>query len=216
MPLDTWKPLRLILLLSLMAGPGFAQMAEQRWSFRVFLDEKPIGTHLFTLRDLGAVRELKSQADFAVKFLLLTAYRYEHTAIEQWRDGCLVSMRARTNDDGASTTVSTQNEGANLVVTANGVRTPLQGCVKSFAYWNPDFLGANRLLNAQTGQWESVSIEAQGQDTFSNAQGQGVSAKRYRIVGPKQPIVLWYDDSNRWIGLESQVGKGRKLTYRLQ
>ncbi|MFZ1613443.1 MAG: DUF6134 family protein [Holophaga sp.] len=207
---------RWMLWASLLATPGFAQAPDQRWSFRVFLDEKPIGSHVFTLRDLGAVRELKSQANFAVKFLMLTAYRYEHTAIEQWRGGCLVSMNASTDDDGTKLAVSTQQEGSNLMVVANGIRTPLSGCVKSFAYWNPEILGADRLLNAQTGQWEAVIIEAQGRDTFPNAQGQRVSAKRYRIVGPKQPIVLWYDDANRWIGLESNVGKGRKLTYRLQ
>ncbi len=208
--------LRLILPWLLIAGPGPLQAGPQQWSFRVFLDDKPIGTHIFTLRELDTVRELRSEARFAVTFLGLSLYRYEHLAVERWRGDCLLSLEARTNDDGVRKTVQARLEGTSLTVDANGRQEQLPGCLKSFAYWNPAILAADRLLNAQTGRLELVSIQAQGPDQITNAKGRPSQANRYQIVGPEQPITLWYDTASRWVGLESKVGGGRRLTYRLE
>ena len=213
-----WKAVRrrcsCILLMALAASPALAE--PRQWSFRVFLDDKPIGTHVFTLREQDAVRELRSEARFTVTFLGLALYRYEHVALEQWKGDCLLSLEARTNDDGIRTTVQARREGSSLAVDANGAREQLPGCLKTFAYWNPAILTAERLLNAQTGRYEKVTIEAQGRDRLANAQGQTSPANRYRILGPDQPITLWYDNANRWVGLESRVGGGRRLAYRLE
>ena len=211
------RPLQAALLACLLpAGPGVAQTGDRQWSFSVFLDDKPIGTHVFTLQERNTRQELRSEAGFTVKVLGLTLYRYEHLATEQWQEGCLVALDARTNDDGAKSTVRVQRNGSALTVEANGTRESLRGCVKTFAYWDPAILKAERLLNAQTGRWEQVTIEAQGRERWADARGQARVVNRFRIVGPDQPITLWYDDANRWVGLQSQVGRGRKLIYRLQ
>ena len=204
-----------LLPLLLTVGSAPVQAGDRQWSFRVFLDDKPIGTHVFTLREQEAGRELRSEASFTVKILGVTFYRYEHLSLEQWQGDCLVSMQARTNDGGTRKTVQARLEGSAMAVEANGVRELLPGCLKSFAYWNPAILSADRLLNAQTGRWEKVIIEAQGPDRLINARGQASPARRYRIVGPEQPITIWYDDANQWVGLESRVGSGRMLAYRL-
>lgn len=207
---------RLLLPLLLIAGAGPVQAQPQQWSFRVFLDDKPIGTHVFTLREQDTVRELRSEASFTVTFLGLRLYRYEHLAVERWSGDCLLSLEARTNDDGVRKTVQARLEGTSLTVEANGRQAQLPGCLKTFAYWNPAILAADRLLNAQTGRLEQVSIQAQGPDQIMNAKGQASQANRYRILGPEQPITLWYDTANSWVGLESKVGGGRRLTYRLE
>jgi len=196
-------------------GILFAQ-SERRWSFQVFLDGKPIGSHVFTLRDKGNLQELTSQADFRVKVVGITLYRYEHLAVEQWRDGCLLSLRANTNDDGKKQTVFAQSQEQGLAVEANSIKALFPSCSKSYAYWNASILASKQLLNAQTGRLDSVEIQLQGSETALTAQGRAIPAKRYRIVGPDQPITLWYDVNGNWVGLESQVGKGRRLAYRLQ
>ena len=206
---------RLLLPCLFLAGSSPLLAGTQQWTFQVFLDDKPIGTHVFTLRDQNAGRELRSEASFTVRFLGVTVYRYEHVATERWQGECLVALEARTNDDGDRNTVQARAEGPNLLVLARGSREQLEGCVTTFAYWNPAILKAERLLNAQTGRLEKVRIEAQGRDRFTNARGQASQANRYRILGPGQPITLWYDEAHLWVGLESQVGGGRRLTYRL-
>ena len=46
--------------------------------------------------------------------------------------------------------------------------------------------------------------------------GKSLDAKRYRITGPKNPIDLWYSASGEWLALESAVGGGRRLIYRIE
>src|SRR5687768_1235883 len=67
-----------------------AALAANTWDFRVFLDDKEIGTHRFDLLDKGGgERELVSQARMAVKILFVTAYTYDHHDVEHWSGDCL-------------------------------------------------------------------------------------------------------------------------------
>lgn len=174
------------------------------WNFSALLDGRPIGQHRFTVNTRGDTRQVTSEASFAVKFLGVTAYRYRHKATEQWRGGCLTSLVAETDDDGTTETVrAAQNDAL------------LQGCIMSFAYWNPAIQAQTRLLNAQTGKLETVQVR-RGASASIEVRGKPVEATEFRISGPAQPISVWYTGQGEWIGLDSVVGGGRKLSYRLQ
>jgi hypothetical protein len=151
--------------------------------FTVLLDGREIGTHRFAY-DEGV---LVSEARFDVRVLGLPVYRYRHQAIERWRGACLDSLVARTDDNGASSTVDWRAR---------------EGCTKSFAYWNPGILGETSLLNAQTGELEPVRVTP-------------LEPGRYRIDGRKLAIDLTYEGA-RWIALETTTGGGRRLQYRLE
>ena len=61
----------------------------------------------------------------------------------------------------------------------------------SFAYWHPAMVKQTRLLNAQSGVYEKLRVDALG-DTKVEAKGKTVDAKHYRLTGPEQPIEHWY------------------------
>ena len=204
----------LVLSAMAVAVPVQAAGEPRVWNFRAYLDDAPIGYHRFTLREQGDARELKSESRFEVKVLFVTAYRYAHDATEQWRGNCLDSMTARTDDNGDRPTVDAKMENGQLAVIRSGGSLSIGGCVMSFAYWNPQMLRQARLLNAQTGEFETVKISALGDDNIV-VRGAAVAAKRYRITGPKNPIDLWYSQSDEWLALESAVAGGRRLRYRL-
>jgi hypothetical protein len=196
-----------VLLCGALAGMPAAAQARV-WNFQVALDDTPIGYHRFTLREQGAGRELKAEARFSVKVLFFTAYQYVHEATERWRGNCLDSLSARTDDNGERLAVDTAREGERLVVTTargTGAGT-LDGCVMSFAYWNPAILRQSRLLNSQTGEYEAVKITALG-DASIMVRGAPTAATHYRITGPKNPIELWYSAADEWLALESTVEK---------
>jgi len=92
---------------------------------------------------------------------------------------------------------------------------PLKGCAMSFAYWNPLIQSQTRLLNAQTGRFESVQVSRAGSGTL-DVRGVPTAATRWRITGPANPIDVWYSPQGDWIGLDSTVAGGRKLSYRLE
>ena len=213
------------LLLWVAAATGSAMAAEAatppvgEWNFRALLDGKPIGQHRFSVTANAGVpgdeRKVLSEASFAVKFLGITAYRYRHTATEQWRDGCLTALASTTDDDGTASSVRTEADGDALTVKAGTAVQSLKGCVMSFAYWNPAIQTQTRLLNAQTGKAEAVQVSRIGSGSVE-VRGLPVAATRFRITGPAQPIDVWYSAQGEWIGLDSLVAGGRKLSYRLQ
>ncbi|HSC08552.1 MAG TPA: DUF6134 family protein [Steroidobacteraceae bacterium] len=191
-----------------------AAHAEVRaWNFRVLLDDREIGQHTFTVRELGEERELRSAASFEVRVLFLSAYRYEHEAIERWKGNCLRSLVSRTETNGEREEVSATARAGRLVVERPDRRDEHAGCVMSFAYWDPRILAARRLLNSQTGELLPVTVAAQGEETVA-VRGRQVRAERHRITGPELSIDLWFA-GEQWVALEASAKGGRRLRYEL-
>jgi hypothetical protein len=202
----------LVLLLSF-ALPGNAS-AGGDWNFRVTLDGREIGSHRYTLEPGGQGAVLRSQADFDVRFLFVTAYRYDHEAVERWQDGCLRALESRTDSNGEIVAVKAVAGSGGLAVARPQGRDVHSGCVRSFAYWDRQLLDSERLLNSQTGELVPVQLTPQGQERV-RVRGDERVASRYRISGPNLQIDVWYADGE-WVGLEALTDGGRRLRYELQ
>lgn len=210
------RALRHALAAALLVGglPSLAS-ADRTWDFRVFLDDKEIGTHRFDLLELGDERQLTSTARMAVKVLFVTAYTYEHRDVEHWQGDCLSKLSSTTDDNGKKYRVDVQRrEGATIVQTLDGTRR-LPGCVLTFAYWNPAMLLQTRLLNSQDGEHVEVKITDTGGD-FIDVRGVQTPARRYELRSEKLSIDLWYSEQKQWLALESTTARGQKLIYRLK
>ncbi len=201
-------------LFLLIAGTPPSLAATGDWDFRVLLDGREIGRHRFTLAGAGEGVVLRSEAQFDVRVLFISAYRYVHEAVERWQDGCLQSLASRTETNGERIAVNAQSQGGRLAVTGPAGIDLHDGCVMSFAYWDPRILQAERLLNSQTGELVPVQVTPRGQETVL-VRGQLRPASRHRISGPDLSIDLWYADG-RWVALEALAEGGRRLRYELQ
>ena len=209
-----------------------ADPATRRWAFDVLLDGKPIGTHRFAVVSRGDERDVTSDARFDVKVLFVNAYRYRHQATERWRGGCLASLAARTEAGGTTSVVSAGAEAADdeagkaaregatakapaaLAVAGPQGAQRLPGCVSTYAYWDPALPQRTHLLNPQTGKLDAVKFEPAVAGTL-DVRGTATAARRVRLTGAEPPIDLWYLPSGAWVGLDSTVTGGRKLSYRL-
>jgi hypothetical protein len=195
----------------------------RQWNFQVFLDDKAIGYHTFSVQQSGSVQQndaetrVTSTARFDVKVLFINAYRYVHDDQELWRNACLTSMTATTDDNGKSLRVVAvaTDSAAGLNVNTGKARYDLSGCVMSFAYWNPVMLRQTQLLNAQTGEYDMVNIKLLG-DASVRAAGKDLPARRYQLTGKKLQIDLWYSMAGEWLALESTTENGRRLRYVLK
>lgn len=186
----------LLAMLAMVTLPAAA--ATRTWDFRVLLDGRDIGRHTFTREEEGDAARVVSEARFDVRFLFLSAYRYQHRAEERWRGDCLVSLEASTDDNGVR----------------KDVRVRPAGCTRSFSYWDPAILRAERLLNAQTGEVQPVGFTPVGTETIA-VRGRETAASRHRLTGPGLSIDLWYSGGD-WVALESSVEGGRRLRYELR
>ena len=185
----------------------------KQWQFDVALDGKAIGFHTFELQQEGSKQVLTTEANFKVKFLFVTAFRYRHQNIEIWDDDCLLSIDASTNSNGKQLDVRGEiTDGRFDLQSAEGPTT-LPRCVQTFAYWNPAVLESQQLLNSQTGVYEDVTVTLEGREQVAVA-GEPVDALRYRLSAEAGDITLWYSSADKtWLGLEAPAKGGRKIHY---
>lgn len=189
---------------------------DKNWNFKVTLDGDEIGYHNFSIIHKDQHHEIYSSARFDVKFIFINVYSYKHENIEHWYKDCLSSINAMTDDNGDLYNVSgNANKEAFIVNTTkndNKKQNKYLPCIKTFAYWDPDFLKENTLLNSQTGEIISVDSEFIGNETLKN-NGKEVVARHYRLHGKDLRIDLWYSADDHWLALESLTESGHIVRY---
>ena len=187
---------------------------EQRWRFRVLLDEREIGYHDFSVRREGASEQVEIRAQFDVRFLFINAYRYRHENTEVWRHGCLAHIDSQTDDNGERLQVLGAAADNGFSLTTSGGSSLLENdCIRTFSYWNADLLQERRLLNSQTGELVDVRVEERGADTVRFGATE-IPARRYTLILEEGAIDPWYAQADgRWLALESPTQKGRTVRY---
>jgi hypothetical protein len=185
---------------------------EREWRFRVFLDDKEIGTHDYHLRLNENELRVLSQANFEYKLLFVKLFEYQHKNIETWTGDCLTGIESRTDANGELFAVrGTMDNGRFLLNGASG-QEELPACNMTFAYWNPSFLRQDRLINVQNGEVLDVWVSEPVSDEIE-VRGVTQSAVRYRLEAGDMNIELWYSESHEWLALETDARGGRRLRY---
>lgn len=203
----------IVIAMSIPAMAG-ARAPAKTWEFEVLLDGTPIGSHRFALTSRDGGYQLDSEARFDVRFLFFNAYRYRHNNTEVWSNGCLQSIRSTTNTNGESQFVSGLSIDERLVIRADDDERAIDGCVMTFAYWNPEFLEQTRLLNPQTGEYLPVAVERLDPKEIPANGGRG-AAEAWRLRAGEIELTVWYSVEREWLGLESVAQGGRILRYEL-
>jgi hypothetical protein len=185
----------------------------KEWNFRVYLGDSAIGEHVYRLTEQGGRKTLVTEADFKVRFLFFTAYRYQHSNTETWQDDCLEQIESRTDANGRILNVRGQRGPQGFLIDQPDAHA-LPGCVKSFAYWDHDILVEDALLNPQTGELTPVDIRLVSEETLK-VRGREVPARKYRLLTRDLALDVWYSDASEWLALESTTKDGRTLRYEL-
>jgi hypothetical protein len=185
------------------------------WHFAVLLDGKRIGVHDFIVTRHADETEVVTAAHFRVKAAFLSLYQYDHQDHEVWHGGCLTRITSQTHDNGKPFAVQGELQGDTFRVQGSRGAATLPGCVKTFAYWDQRYLTEPRLLNSQTGEFQSVTLTPDGPENLK-VRGRVIPARRYSLRGPKLDVELWYAQSGDWVALESKLASGRTLRYEIQ
>ena len=188
--------------------------AVANWDFDVYLNDKKVGKHSFTVSEAEGIKQVQSEASFNVKILFISAYRYEHSAAERWLENCLVEFDASTNANGKRVEVSGEQTSAGFLVERGESPIELPECVMTFAYWNAEFLEQPRLLNPQTGEYVDVHVEEVGYELLQ-VRGQPVAAMRFSLTADEVDLTLWYSSDDEWLALESVAKGGHIIRYEL-
>ena len=205
----------LALLVSLLQTVLAAQAiagTERQWQFSVYLDDKAIGYHDFTISQTGEFQQLTTQARLDVEFLNISLFKYRHDNTERWSNRCLKSISSTTDDNGTLFRVNGSITGTGFQLSSNTGNSTLPSCIKTFAYWDKSFLEHSQLLNSQTGEYVQVSV-AELSDKTLTIDNTSVAVNRYRLTAEKIDIEVWYSESDQWVGLQSTTDSGRLIRY---
>jgi hypothetical protein len=199
-----------------LAGLSPLATARTEYLFDVSYNDRPIGSHRFTVIREGEQEQVRSEADFEVKVLFMSVFRYRHVANERSASGCLTNLESETDDNGTPFAVGIESMGEALRVTqrqpkAEETTLPV-ACATTFSYWDLERLQRDALVNAQNGKLTPTRLTDLGATSLD-----GEEARHYRLEpAGMDPITLWYgDDDQRWLALETRRGDG-VLRYRLQ
>ena len=187
----------------------------QTYDFTVFLGKDEIGHQRFDVTSEGPQTRIQIDAQFTVKFLYIPVYTYRHTNVETWEGPCLRQIRSETDDNGDVFLVNGVYGNGQMVVSTRDGNWSVEGCIKTFAYWNQEWIAGDRLLNSQTGELQTVEIRTVGKETIP-VQGTPTPTTHRRIITDKFTIDLWYTLNGRWVALQSTTKKGDVLRYQLQ
>jgi len=194
------------------ANPASTNDRQQSWRFRVMLDDAPIGYHQVNIDNDANKRAVHTVANFDVRIFFIPVYSYDHETRETWEDGCLVNISSTTDDNGDGYFISSKQQEKELALETQDGMTSLDGCVRTFAYWDIELLKSGRLLNTQTGEYQSVSVTDLGNATLSLDEEQ-VEARQFRLVCEDMTIDVWYTRDMHWLALESVTESGAVLRY---
>ncbi len=187
------------------ALPGADEIA-----FEVLRDGRSIGHHRVSFR--REARDLHVEIDIAleVKLLFLTVFRYRHRNHEVWRDGRLVAIDTKTDDDGEAFWLRGRSAANGLAVEGSSGRFLAPADIMPTSYWNPDSVKRSRMLDTQRGRLIQVAIVPAGLETVELA-GRPVEARRFAVTGDLV-LDLWYTAAGEWAKIAFEA-RGAEIAY---
>jgi hypothetical protein len=175
------------------ALPARAAETEVR-RFNVSVDGKPSGQYTMSFTNGGdGTLTIACDAHVKVKVAFVTAYHYDYTGTEVWKDGRLVSLKSNCDDDGKKFDVTAAAGDKGLTVKVNGRERVVRGdAVLTTACCLPDERrreGGLPLMEADNGQEINGKIQHLGNDA---------TGAHYRLTSLCGHDV-WYDAAGRMV-----------------
>jgi hypothetical protein len=187
--------------------------------FGIEVDGKNSGQYVMTItRQDDGTLSMHADASLKVKALLYT-YEYTFTGTEHWKDGRLIQMSSKCNDDGTKYDLFAEMNGQSLRLRVNGKERACRGDVWTTSYWK---LADQRFHNQAVplldgdsgkefvGQLQYVGVK---QVTINN---QPQNCYLFRVTGgPVSPIDLFYDGQHRLVRQEF-TEQGKRIVFQLR
>jgi hypothetical protein len=201
------------LCLSMLGAANAVANQNKNYTFDVYLDGKAIGKHQVSIENKGKTDIITTSADFNVKLLFVDVYQYRHNNREIWKGQCLQAIDASTDANGTDYFIRGTGSSQGMSLETHDGKQQVKGCVRTFAYWNPVLLKADKLLNTQTAEYVNSTLENLGDTELSMQSRKRIPATRFKLVAGKDEINLWYTSGHDWLALESKTRDGKIIRY---
>lgn len=178
--------------------------------FAVYRDGSPMGRHSVSFREEDGDLHVEIDIELEVGIAFVTLFRYKHKNHEIWRDGKLIAMNSKTDDDGDHYEVTARATDEGLLVEGPNGSFVAPADILPTTYWNAETINQTQLLDTQKGRIVQVNVQPAGKETVDLANGQ-VRAKRYDIDGDLN-LSIWYGPDKDWTKMAFRV-RGSDVDY---
>jgi hypothetical protein len=196
-----------VLVLLATAGPASAgtQAVPQTLEFDIARQGNVVGHHRIDFRTEGDRLVVHSELKIELEMLSITVYRYQQTREEVWRNGKLVALASRADDDGTPHDIKGQAGPDGLRMSSGKERWTLPPNSVPASFWNVSMVTERGpLVDSLTGRILPNRIVNLGPETI-RAGGRDIVATHYRLEA-KRPRDMWYDAAGRWVKMRA-VGR---------
>jgi len=181
-------------------------------TYDIFRNGSRVGTHRIRFSRAGDTIEVESLSSIELRLLVFSAYEFSYAAQSRWESGKLVTLEARTDDDGALSLVRVRTKGNTLTIDGPAGTIDIPQPLPVSEHWSRAFIDDDRQINTITGAINDISVTALGSASVPSALGTA-RAERFRIDGDLA-LETWYDDSGRWLGMRFKAEDGSDIEYR--
>lgn len=170
----------------------------------------PIGTHALRFRREGPLLRVDVEIDLLVRFAFVPVFRYTHRGAETWRDGRLVALDTRTDDNGEDFAVTARVEGDRLRVEGAHGELDLPSDIVPTSYWDPTTPLSRTLLDTQRGRALSVQTRKVGRERVALPE-RAADCRRFRMRGDLN-LELWYTEADELAKIAFEA-RGAAIEY---
>jgi hypothetical protein len=214
------RALGLVVVLALWGEVQQAGASEtEAREFTIEVDGKACGQYVMTItkQDTGIV-SMQAVANMSLKLLLRT-YRYQFEGTEHWKNGRLLQLNSKSDDDGKKSEVSAKAEAQSLRLRVNGQERNCRWDVWTTSYFQvADQRFQNQpvpLLDNDTGKEYLGQLKLVAAETLTLG-GKAQTCQHFRVTGgPSQATDLWFDAEGRLVRQEF-TEEGKRVVFVLQ
>ena len=182
--------------------------------FVISWQERAIGEHHVSFRQVEGELEARTRVDLTVKLAFITLYDLHHESEERWKGGRLTRLAAHTRENGTALSRLRGAAGSDgfRLETPDAVLLPAW-IFTSDSLWNPAVLAQRQLLDTHSGALLDLATapRSNGQMTLAGA---ATDVQEHAFVTPRLRGSLWYDPAGGWVGGRFDL-RGETVEYSL-
>jgi len=182
--------------------------------FAILRNGDAIGRHVIRFARDGDRLDVRVEARVDYRLAFIPLYLFRHVAREVWRDGRLVRMTAKTDDNGEEYAVDLRPDGDGMALSVNGTESTAPTDIVPASLWNIAMVDRRRILDPADGEIMNVAVADAGEETVT-VRGQPVRAHRFIVTGDFERE-LWYDPRGVLVQVRFTGDDGSEIRYELR
>ena len=178
-----------------------------RIEFDIFRNNKHIGKHIFSFKNVNDQLEVESEINFEIKKLGIVLYKYHVKGKEIYKDGELIKFNSNTNQNGKEKYVNLEIKDGELLIDGSSYKGKAPKDYLLGTWWNHSIVKAPAQISAVSGRIIMQNVKFLGKEkiksgnkTYNTLHFNFSSSDEKLSKDKKLNTDVWYDEKTlNWV-----------------